>query len=159
MKVHIASDHAGYTLKEELKAFLGSLSCSVEDHGPHRFDATDDYPDFIAPAARAVSVDKDSVGIVIGGSGQGEAMVANKIPGIRATVYYGQKMVNDHEICADIITLSKQHNDANMLSLGARFLSIDEAKKAVKCWIDTPFSGDERHAQRIEKIKEIEKNV
>lgn len=159
MKIHIASDHAGFKLKEELKVFLGDLRCSVTDHGALRMDKKDDYPDFVSLAAKAVAADDESLGIVIGGSGQGEAIVANKIPGIQAVVYYGQVKQDINEMCADIITLSKQHNDANVLSLGARFLTVDDAKKAVKCWIKTPFSGDERHIRRIDKIRDIEKNV
>jgi ribose 5-phosphate isomerase B len=159
MKIHIASDHAGFRLKEELKVFLGDLRCSVTDHGASRMDPKDDYPDFISLAAKAVAADEESLGIVIGGSGQGESMAANKIPGIRSTVFYGQGKTDDGVLCADIITLSKQHNDANVLSLGARFITTEEAKRAVKCWIKTPFSGDERHLRRIDKIKDIEKNV
>lgn len=158
MKIHIASDHAGYKLKEELKDFLQDLCCPVTDHGSKRFDAEDDYPDFIEPAARAVAAEQRSLGIIIGGSGQGEAIVANKISGIRAVVYYGQEKKENLETHANIITLSRQHNDANMLSLGARFLTIEEAKNAVRCWIKTPFSNEERHQRRIDKIKIIEEH-
>lgn len=144
MKIYIGGDHAGFGLKEELKAFLQKLGYEIEDRGPYKYDPQDDYPDFVRPVAQAVSSEKDSLGIIIGGSGQGEAMVANRIKGARAAVYYGGP--------EEIIKLSKEHNNANILSLGARFLEAEQAKKAVKLWLETPFSGEERHKRRIEKI-------
>lgn len=143
MKIYIASDHAGFKLKEELKTFLGGLGYKVEDKGPSKYDPQDDYPDFIKPAAKAVANEPGSLGIIIGGSGQGEAMAANRIKGARAAVYYGGP--------EEIIKLSKEHNNANILSLGARFLTLDQAKKAVKIWLDSSFKG-ERHKRRIEKL-------
>ncbi len=149
MKIFLATDHAGFEMKEALAAFLGSdLGHEVVDLGAKAFDPLDDYPDFILLAAREVSRDpKGAFGIVLGGSGEGEAMVANRLPNVRCTVYYGGPL--------DIIRLSREHNDANMLSLGARLLSIDEAKRAVKLWLDTKFSGDERHVRRIKKIEKV----
>ena len=148
MKVIFATDHAGYELKEVLKTHVASLGHEVVDMGASVFDEHDDYPDFILPAVRAIA---DSVvngeetrGIILGGSGQGEAIVANRVPGIRAIVYYGEP--------SDILRLSREHNDANVLSLGARFLATEEAKQAVSVWLATPFSSDERHARRIKKI-------
>lgn len=150
-KVFIGSDHAGFEMKEALKPFIVDLGFEVDDKGAHALDENDDYPDYCAPVAQAVSEYPNSFGIVIGGSGQGEAIVANKFPGIRAIVFNGNAKPE-----LDEIALSRQHNDANVLSLGARFLSIDEAKSAVEKWLKTEFSGEERHARRIEKIKHTE---
>lgn len=145
--IYLASDHAGFELKEKLKAYLRELGYEVKDFGAFALDAADDYPDFIALAAQAVSEDPDnSRAIILGGSGQGEAMVANRFSGVRAAVYYG----GDEKI----IALSREHNDANVLSLGARFLTEEEAKRAVKLLLETPFSGEERHARRIKKIED-----
>lgn len=147
MKVIFASDHAGFEYKRELIPFVEALGFEVEDKGPQALDADDDYPDFIGPAAEEVSRDPENVrGIILGASGQGEAIVANRFRGVRATVYYGGNL--------EIIKLSREHNNANMLSLSARFLSIDDAKEAVKLWLTTPFMGEERHLRRIGKIDE-----
>jgi ribose 5-phosphate isomerase B len=143
-RVYLAADHAGYELKEDIKQLLVGKGYDVTDKGAHQFNAGDDYPDFIRLAAMGVVGEAGSVGIVFGGSGQGEAIVANRIPGIRAIVYYGGQK--------EIITLSRQHNDANILSIGARFVSADDARQAVLVWLETKFSGDERHARRIKKI-------
>lgn len=150
--IHIGADHAGFELKEELVAMLQSNGYEVVDHGAYEYEEDDDYPDFIAPVAQAVSADMDrlSRGIVIGGSGQGEAIVANKFPNIRAALWYGNPEGGDG---ANIVTLSREHNDANILSIGARFVSIGEAKEAVELWLETAFSGDERHIRRINKIE------
>ncbi|HVV15280.1 MAG TPA: RpiB/LacA/LacB family sugar-phosphate isomerase [Candidatus Paceibacterota bacterium] len=143
-KVFLASDHAGYELKEALTPFLAERGFAVEDLGPSSLDPNDDYPDYLGSLGRKVAENKGSFGIGIGGSGQGEAMAVNRSLGARAAVYYGGP--------EEIVKLSRQHNDANVLSLGARFLSADEAKKAVELWLATPFSGDERHARRIQKL-------
>lgn len=146
MTIFLGSDHAGYELKEALKKELANLGMEVFDKGASAFDPTDDYPDFISPVAREVSHDpKESRGIILGGSGEGEAMAANRFPNVRATVYYGGPK--------EIITLSREHNNANILSLGARFLSNSEALEAVKLWLNTPFSNEERHLRRLEKIE------
>ncbi|MBI2020376.1 RpiB/LacA/LacB family sugar-phosphate isomerase [Candidatus Daviesbacteria bacterium] len=148
MKVYLATDHAGFELKEKVKEFLKNEGYEIEDMGAHQFDPQDDYPDFIAKAAEAVSKDpENNKAIIFGGSGQGEAMVANKFPGVRAVVFYGNM---------DIIPLSREHNDANVLSLGGRFLTEDEAFEAVQTWLETPFTNEPRHSRRIEKIKKIE---
>lgn len=145
MKIYLGTDHAGYELKEQLKQFLISeLGYDVVDFGAESFDGEDDYPDFIKPVAKAVANDGDSLGIVLGGSGQGEAITANRQQGVRAVVYYGGPI--------EIIKLSREHNNANILSLGARFVSFDDAKSVVKLWLDTPFSQKERHQRRIKKI-------
>lgn len=149
--IYLASDHAGFELKEKVKRYLKDMGFEVEDMGAYQYDQNDDYPDFISKAAEAVSKDPQSRAIIFGGSGQGEAIVANKFPGVRAAVYYG----NNEEI----IKLSREHNDANILSIGARFIPEEEVLKMVKLWLDTPFSNDERHLRRINKTKEIENNI
>ena len=121
MKIYIASDHAGFELKNKIKDFLKSLEYNVEDCGAFVFDPLDDYPDFILPAAKKVAKEENSRGIILGGSGQGEAMAANRIKGIRAAVYYDGPI--------DIIKLSRLHNNANIISFGARFLSFDRASR------------------------------
>lgn len=155
MKIVLASDHAGFDLKAELAVFLASLGYDVEDVGAMQYDEEDDYPDFIAEAARRVSTGGGMVrAIVLGGSGQGEAIAANRFPHVRAVVYNGESrgaVFND----LDEIALSREHNDANVLSLGARFLTVPEAKEAVQRWLTTPFSGDARHVRRIEKIERV----
>lgn len=143
-KIFIGADHAGFELKEKIIPFLKELGYEVEDFGARTLEALDDYPDFIRPAAQAVASNPGSRGVILGGSGQGEAMCANRTPGARAAVYYGGAV--------DIVILSREHNDANILSLGARFIEEQEAKDVVKLWLETPFSGDERHMRRIQKI-------
>jgi ribose 5-phosphate isomerase B len=143
-KVYFASDHAGFALKEVLKQHVQQLGHEIEDCGAHTLDTNDDYPDFVLPCAENVAKDKGSFGIVIGGSGQGEAMVANRVKGIRAAVFYG----GSHEL----IRLTREHNDANTLSLGARFMPEAEAREVVQLFIETAFSGIERHKRRIEKF-------
>lgn len=154
--IHIAADHAGFEYKEELKKFLEKKDYEVVDHGAFEYNETDDYPDFVLPAALSVSEDPHSMGIILGGSGQGEAIVANRIPGIRAVVFNGQYAPADGREVPEEITTSRQHNDANILSLGARFLSLDEAKESVELWLETAFSGDERHIRRINKIENLD---
>lgn len=146
--IYIASDHAGFELKAKLLAHLKDMGEVVEDCGPNKNDPEDDYPDFIYPCAVKVGQNPGSMGIVIGGSGQGEAIVANKAKGVRAAVYYG-----GHE---DIIVFSRRHNNANVLSLGARFVTPEQAERAVDLWIETGFDGG-RHQRRVEKIEALEK--
>ena len=122
---------------------MSELGHKVEDKGAFQYDSEDDYPDFIKPVAEAVVKDSESRGIVLGGSGQGEAIVANRLRGVRSAVYYGGNM--------EIVKLSREHNDANVLSFGARFISEEEAKKAVELWLKTPFEGG-RHERRVKKI-------
>jgi len=144
MLIYIGTDHAGYPLKESLKPFLEEEGFKVIDKGAHSLDSADDYPDFIAPVAKAVSENSGTLGIVLGGSGQGEAIQANRFKNVRAIVYYGSN--------TEILKLSKEHNNANVLALGARFLNEEEAKEALKIWLGTSFSGEERHKRRINKI-------
>ena len=145
MIIHIATDHAGLELKEKVKSYLSKLDYEVIDHGAYEYDALDDYPDFIFPCAEAVSNDPNSKGIILGGSGQGEAMAANRVKGVRAAVFYNGP--------DEIIKLSRQHNDANILSLGARFMSDQEMYKIIELWLSTDFESG-RHERRIEKLDE-----
>jgi ribose 5-phosphate isomerase B len=144
MKIFLASDHAGWQLKQTIAAMLREQGHDIADLGDKEPQPEDDYPDFMFPAAQAVVSHPDSRAILFGGSGQGEAMAANRVKSARAAVYYGGQL--------EIVRLSREHNDANVLSLGARFLSEDEAKEAVTVWLATPFSGDERHARRIKQL-------
>lgn len=166
MKIYLAADHAGFELKEALVPFLrDELHFEVEDCGARELDPHDDYPDIIGCAAGHVSEDVgagvESRAIILGKSGQGEAMVANRFPGVRAAVYYGppSHKASDGRVALDVIRLSREHNDSNVLSLGAGFLSIEEAKEAVRIWSETEFSGEERHRFRNEKIDEIAADV
>ena len=149
MKIYIGSDHAGFELKEKLKEYIqNDLKLEVVDKGAFSLDKDDDYPDFIIPTAKEVAQDENSLGIILGGSGQGEQISANKIDGIRAIEYYGGNL--------EIIKLGREHNNANVLSLGARFINEEEAKEAVKLFLETTFSNEERHTRRLEEIKEEE---
>lgn len=160
MKIYIGSDHTGYETKEKLKMYFGEVGYKMEDMGALQYDAGDDYPDFIRPVAEAVVKDPDSRGIILGGSGQGEAMCANRIPGARAAVFYGEaipteaidikgvKSVDSFEI----IKLARIHNDANILSLGTRFLSFDQIKFAIELFLATKFEGGGRHLRRVKKL-------
>lgn len=148
MKVYIASDHAGFYLKKQLIQYLKIKDYEVEDCGAFEMDEQDDYPDFIIPCAQKVANDKESLGIVIGGSGNGEQIAANKVKGVRAALYNSGK--------AEIAKLAREHNNANVLSLGARFISPDEAKRAVTAWLEAEFEGG-RHQRRLDKIEEVEK--
>ena len=145
MKIHLATDHAGLELKNSIKAHLLTKGYNVTDHGAHEYDALDDYPDFIFPCARAVASDPERRGIILGGSGQGEAMAANRIKGVRAAVFYnGPK---------EIVKLSRGHNNANILSIGARFMSEEEIHDVIELWFEEPFESG-RHQRRIEKLDE-----
>ncbi len=145
MKIFLATDHAGFALKEKIKPWLRSLGYEVEDQGAFELTETDDYPDFVHVAAeRLIANPGEDRALIFGWSGQGEAMVANRHPGVRAAVYYGGP--------AEIIVLSREHNAANVLSIGARFVDEDRAKEMIELWLQTPFSDEERHARRIAKI-------
>lgn len=148
MKIHLATDHAGFALKEATKTWLHELGYEdVIDHGAHELVETDDYPDFVKLAAEAVSKNPQERAIIFGGSGQGEDMVADKFEHVRSAVYYGGPL--------EIVQLSREHNDANVLSIGARFVTGEQAREAIELWLNTPFSGDERHQRRIDKIEEL----
>ena len=145
MKIYLASDHAGFELKQFLINHLIELGFIIEDCGAYQMDPLDDYPDFIAPASKKIVNDAGSLGIIIGGSGQGEAMAANRIKGIRAAVYYDGPI--------DIVKLSRLHNNANILSLGARFISNERAINIIDIWLNESFEGG-RHQKRIDKLDE-----
>ncbi len=155
MKIFIGTDHAGFGLKEKLVQFLTAQGHEVVDKGAFDYNEGDDYPDFVIPVAREVSKDPDhSMGIILGATGEGEAITANKFPHVRAVVYYGQGLcVVDDE--ADVIVRSRQHNNANVLSLAARYLTEEDMMKSVNLWLSTPFSQGERHIRRLGKIDKI----
>ena len=144
MRIFIGSDHAGFELKEKLVTFLQLLNHEVKDMGAYEYNKDDDYSDFIKPVAKAVAGENGTRGIILGASGQGEAICANRVRGVRAGVYYGGSI--------EVVKKMREHNDSNILSLGARFLNEQEARDAVKLWLATPFSGEERHVRRIAKL-------
>lgn len=163
--IYLGTDHAGFALKEAVKKVLVEKGYSVEDCGASSFNPDDDYPDFVGKAAAKVAEDpKNRRGIVFGGSGQAEMMVANKYKGVRCGLFYtpsapvGAADVTGRESSDpyEIVRLTREHNNANMLSLSARFLHEDEAIKAVLLWLEIPFSGDTRHVRRIEKMAALE---
>ncbi|MCE9548816.1 RpiB/LacA/LacB family sugar-phosphate isomerase [Candidatus Nomurabacteria bacterium] len=155
MKIFIGTDHAGYVLKERLVTLLRAQGHEVLDKGAFSYNETDDYPDFVVPVAREVSHDPNNArGIIMGATGQGEAIAANKFPHVRAVVYYGKaKSVVDDE--ADIIIRSRDHNNSNILSLGARYLTEESMMSAVNTWLNTPYGEGERHVRRLAKIDKI----
>ena len=153
MKIYLGADHAGWDLKEKIKVYLRGLGYEVADEGAFALDPNDDYPDFIDIVAKLVASDPESRGIIFGGSGQGEAMCANRYKRVRATVYYGSPRAELRgEDDWEIIKLSREHNNANILSIGARLVDEGEAKRAIKLWLETPFSGADRHIRRLAKL-------
>jgi len=158
MKIFVGTDHAGYVLKEKLVSSLKAQGHEVIDKGAFEYNEGDDYPDFVIPVAKEVSKDPDNAkGIILGATGEGEAITANKFPHVRAVVYYGKSnCVVDDE--ADVILRSRQHNNANVLSLGARYFTEEEMMTAVTLWLNTPYSKDERHVRRLAKIDAIKLN-
>ena len=146
MRVHLGSDHAGLELKEHLLGWLRDNGHEPIDHGPFVYDAVDDYPVFCLRAAEGVAKDAGSVGVVIGGSGNGEQIAANKVEGVRAALVWN----------ADIAVLAREHNDANVISVGGRMHSVEEMTHFVDVFIRTPFSGDERHVRRIAMVGSYE---
>ena len=147
MKILIETDHAGFELKEQLKTFLEEKGFSVEDFGAKKYDENDNFTEILTPLAFKIAEDPDKKGIVIGKSGQGEAMVCNRFPGVRAIVYDGGNL--------EVVKLGREHNDANVLALGAHFVPFPEAKQAVELWIATPFSTDPKYARRNEMLDNI----
>lgn len=146
MTIHLATDHAGFKHKEAVQQWLSSEGYIVVDHGAFTFDPLDDFTDFIAQAAEAVHKDpENNKAIIFGGSGQGEAMMANRFPAIRAAVFYGGVV--------EIPVLSRQHNDANVLSIGARFVGLDETKKVIWDWLHADAFTDEKYRRRNEKLE------
>jgi ribose 5-phosphate isomerase B len=146
MRIHIGSDHAGLDFKNELITHLVGNGHDVTDHGPYEFDALDDYPDFCIPCAEAVAKDASSLGIVLGGSGNGEQIAANKVKGVRAALVWS----------IETAALAREHNNANVISVGQRLHSADFVKQLIDTFIATKFPGDERHVRRIEKIGKYE---
>ena len=150
MRIHIATDHAGLEFSEDLQQHLRAAGHEVVDHGPKSYDAVDDYPSFCINAARGTVADQkaglDALGIVFGGSGNGEQMAANKVLGARAALVWN----------VSTALLARQHNDANLIAIGARQHSIEEAKLFIDTFIGEPFSGEERHARRIAQLAEYE---
>lgn len=150
-KIYLATDHAGFAYKNIVRDLLEreyTDTYEVVDCGAFTHTQDDDYPDFISKAAEQVSINpQESQAIILGGSGQGEAMVANKYPGVRATVYYGNE--------TEILKLSKEHNNANVLSIGARFVSEEILEEIVRLWLSREFSHEERHVRRIKKIDKL----
>ena len=149
MRVHIGTDHAGSELKEKVVAHLREAGHDVVDHGAHAYDALDDYPPFCIEAAQAVVDEPGSLGIVIGGSGNGEQMAANCVEGVRAALVWSEATAR----------LAREHNDANVVAVGARQHSEEEAIALIDAFLETPFSGDERHQRRIDLMKDYERSV
>jgi ribose 5-phosphate isomerase B len=147
MRVHIGCDHAGFELKNHLVDWLTQQGHEAVDHGPQAYDAEDDYPPFCLDAAAAVVADPGSLGIVIGGSGNGEQIAANKVDGVRAALAWSTETAQ----------LARMHNDANVVSIGARMHSVEEATGFVQTFLTTAFTGEERHARRIALLAEYER--
>jgi len=156
LKIYIGSDHAGFKIKEKIVPWLKSMGYEVFDCGAFLYDEYDDYPDFITPVAKAVSLNPENVkGIIFGGSGQGEAMVANRFPNVRAIVYYGDPFSS----FKDIVKLGREHNNSNIISFGTRFVGLSATKIAIEKWLRTPFSWSDRHIRRIKKLERVSKEV
>ncbi|MDO8619290.1 MAG: RpiB/LacA/LacB family sugar-phosphate isomerase [Candidatus Daviesbacteria bacterium] len=165
MKVYLATDHTGFEIKNKAKDFLTKAGYEVEDCGAHELNPADDYPDLIGKAAEMVSKDPDnSMGIIFGGSGQGEAMVANKYKGVRCAVFYAPVLpvqaINIEGTQStdpfEMLKLTREHNGANMLSIGIRFLKEEDILKAIELWLKSSPPTNERHMRRIDKIQAIE---
>ena len=146
MRVHLASDHAGYALKSHLLAHLTAAGHDVVDHGAFEYDAEDDYPAFCFAAGEAVVAEPGSLGIVIGGSGNGEQIAANKVAGVRAALAWS----------VETAKLGRQHNDANVIAIGERQHSLEEATTFVDAFLAEPFSGADRHQRRIDQLAAYE---
>ncbi len=153
MKIYLAADHAGFDLKERVKIYLQTMNYEIEDFGALDLKPEDDYPDFIFPAMKALSIDlkngKDGRGIIFGGSGQGEAMIANRFPAIRAVV------CDDSSDLTAKAKVWREHNNSNVLSFGARFIDEKYALDAVKIWLETNFLAEMRHLRRLTKISKL----
>lgn len=154
MKIYLATDHAGFELKEQVKKYLEEKGNEVYDCGALTPEPGDGYPEYMVRAAENIQKDAmhaPSVGVIFGGSGQGEAIVANRFRHVRAIVYAGGNL--------ELVKLGREHNDANVISIGARFVTEAEAIQAIDLFLNTPFSHDERHADRILQIEELTKNI
>jgi ribose 5-phosphate isomerase B len=163
MKIALATDHTGYEQLKDIKEYLESLGHDCEDYGPASLNISDDYPDFIFKAAQAVAQGSCERGIILGGSGQGEAMAANRLKGVRCAVFYGPAVVGriidaNGRVSSspyEIVRLSREHNNSNMISLAARFVSLMDMKQVIKVWLDTPFTEQPRHVRRIDKLDRL----
>jgi len=162
MNIALATDHAGFEQLKELQVFLESLGHECVNFGPIKLDPQDDYPDFILPAAQAVASGRCQAGIILGRSGQGEAMAANRVKKVRCAIFYGTAVAKSsvdangqfsHDPY-EIIKKSREHNLANMLSLAAVYLTLEEMKRVVKLWLETPLGTEERHVRRVAKLDE-----
>lgn len=163
MKIALATDHTGFEQLKDIKEHLESLDYECVDFGPTSLNISDDYPDFIFKAAQAVAEGSCERGIILGGSGQGEAMAANRIKGVRCAVFYGPAVVGriidaNGRVSSspyEIVRLSREHNNSNMLSLAARFVSLADMQQVIKLWLDTPFTEQPRHVRRIDKLDRL----
>jgi ribose 5-phosphate isomerase B len=146
MRVHLGSDHAGLELKDHLVSWLSEQGYEPVDHGPFEYDALDDYPVFCLRAAEAVVREHGSLGVVVGGSGNGEQIAANKVPGVRSALAWSDETA----------ALARQHNDANVISIGGRMHTLEEMTRFIGIFLTTGFSGEERHARRIAMLSHYE---
>ncbi|MGB7449510.1 MAG: ribose-5-phosphate isomerase [Ornithinimicrobium sp.] len=146
MRVHIGGDHAAYEMREDLRDYMTEQGHEVTDHGPVEYDELDNYPVYVLRAAEAVAADPDALGVVLGGSGNGEQIAANKVAGIRAALCYNSELAE----------LARRHNNARVISIGARMTTQDEARQMVDTFLATEFSGEERHALRIDMMTAYE---
>ncbi|MGG5260905.1 ribose-5-phosphate isomerase [Phycicoccus avicenniae] len=145
-RIHLGADHAAFEMLGDLAAFLEAEGHEVTNHGPHAYDAQDDYPVFVLRAAEAVAADPDALGVVLGGSGNGEQMAANKVRGVRAALCWTEELAR----------LAREHNDARVLSVGGRVTEPEVARAMVRTFVATPFSGEERHVRRLRMIEAYE---
>lgn len=160
MKIFIGADHAGFNFKNAMAEHLSNAGHEVVDVGAHEYNEGDDYPDYVTLLAERLASDPDAFGVFFGGSGQGEAMCANRVKGVRAAVFYGPMRVTEaleieggrSEDGFDAVRLPRRHQDANLLSIGERFVTAAQADEAIRIFISTPFSDDPRHARRISKF-------
>ena len=164
MKIALATDHTGFEQLKDIQTFLEELGHECHNFGPTTLNINDDYPDFIFRAAQAVASGDCERGVIFGGSGQGEAMAANRLKGVRCAVFYGPAVVGriidaNGRVSSspyEIVKLSREHNNSNMLSLAARFVMLNDMKQVIKLWLDTPFTEQPRHVRRIEKLDRFE---
>ena len=160
MRIALATDHTGFEQLKDLQNYLEGLGYECKNFGPKSLNLTDDYPDYIFDAAQAVGRGEYDRGVILGGSGQGEAMAANRLKGVRCAVFYGPAVVGriidaNGRVSSspyEIVKLSREHNDSNILSIAARFVSLNDMQQVVKLWLDTPFSDEPRHVRRINKL-------
>ncbi len=163
MKIALATDHTGFEQLSDLQIYLESLGHECHNFGPKSLNIADDYPDFIFKAAQAVSNGTCEKGIIMGGSGQGEAMAANRLKGVRCAVFYGPAVVGriidaNGRVSSspyEIVRLSREHNDANVLSIASRFVSLMDMRQVAELWLETPFSNEPRHVRRIDKLDRL----